>query len=156
MNTNEWTFHHNHISSICIAIHVIVKFHEYTLTYNFLVIRNAPCNYATIHCVVNPWQEKMIQKCWNLLYLQSMFLFSSSCLSSCHLTSNTSSKATSVVCIPICTIAYLRSKWSSWAKCPGCKVLGRDPWRHKPFGQQIYLHVKLLAGSKRKVRWNQD
>lgn len=115
MNTDQWTFHHNHISSLCIAIHFIVKFHEYTLTYNFLVIRNAPCNYATMHSVVNPWQEKMTQKCRNLLNLQSMSLFCSSCLSSCHLTSSTSSKATSVVCIPICTIAYLRSNWSSWA-----------------------------------------
>jgi hypothetical protein len=62
MNTNQWTFHHNHISSICIAIHFLVKFHEYTLTYNFFVIRNAPCNYATMHSLVNPWQEKMTQK----------------------------------------------------------------------------------------------
>jgi len=112
MNTNQWTFHHNHISSICIAIHFIVKFHEYTLTYNFLVIRNAPCIYATMHSVVNPWHEKMTKKCRNLLYLQSMFLFCSSCLSSCHLTSSTSSKATSVV--PFSWSAYPSAQLHTW------------------------------------------
>jgi hypothetical protein len=70
------------------------------------------CTLQLCNHVVNPWQEKMTQKCQNLLYLQSMFLFCSSCLSSCHLTSSTSSEATSVV--PFSWSEYPSAQLHTW------------------------------------------